>query len=550
MSPPALQPAKDLLSARINPAPRLVATTAASFQRTQTNESSVELPEGCPKTAGHIRSYQVLEEAREAASQDPELRYSSFVARTRMEAEIYRRAKLIARFYQEDCAEAFLLGINTGLITATGSGKTEAFLLPLLADPEETSKILIISTLNALEVDQAKRFNKFAIAAEAVNGETYNDELHKRLESNRIRAIITSPEMVFKHPRFSQLMRSAKWTKNLIGTVIDEAHCMLEWGKEFRRDFDDVEKTCSYMSRKPILFCTATLTPSMLDDLLVKLGFPREKKFILNLGNERHNVTPVVCRLKSPKDFGALDHLLDEAFKDPPQPLIPTLIYSMIWLYLIRKLPFDSPYRDEIDFLMATRDDTVKTLVLEKFLRGFIKILAATESAGMGIDVPGMPRVYQFGIPCTLVEWQQHAGRACRSGEDAYAVLLVEPSLFQQALVDGEDVQYRKKVEGGMRDFAITEECRREITIKHFNGHPPCEVSGFLRLSCWSHWAISVDCTDSMFPSTTLLPDAVITTLASQAKIKTMDDLRLALPGWIFAEDLGPLALATVSETD
>ncbi|KAI0702346.1 P-loop containing nucleoside triphosphate hydrolase protein, partial [Cytidiella melzeri] len=461
--------------------------------------------------------------------------YSSFVARTRMEAEIYRRAKLIPRFYQEDCAEVFLLGINTGLITATGSGKTEAFLLPLLADPEETSKILIISTLNALEVDQAKRFNKFAIAAEAVNRETYNDELHKRLESNHICAIITSPEMVFKHPRFLQLMRSAKWTKNLIGTVIDEAHCVLEWGKEFRRDFDNVEKTRSYMSRKPILFCTATLTPSMLDNLLVKLGFPREKKFILNLGNEHHNVTPVVCRLKSPKDFGALDHLLDEAFKDTPQPLIPTLIYSntrqmvsMIWLYLIRKLPLDSPYRDEIDFLLATRDDTVKTLVLEKFLRGFIKILAATESAGMGIDVPGMPRVYQFGIPCTLVEWQQHAGRAGRSGKDAYAVLLVEPSLFQQALVDGEDVQYHKKVEGGMRDFAITEECRCEITIKHFNVKMALlDLRVKFRRDIYK---------DSMFPSTTLLPDAVITTLASQAKIKTMDDLRLALPGWIFAE--------------
>ncbi|KAI0083383.1 P-loop containing nucleoside triphosphate hydrolase protein, partial [Irpex rosettiformis] len=324
---------------------------------------------------------------------------------------------MVPRFYQEDCAEAFLLGVDTGLICATGSGKTEAFVLPLLADPTEKSKIVVVSTLNALQGDQVRRFNKYGITAAAVNGETYSDTLHKDLESDRIRAILTSPEMIFKHHRFSQLMRNADWTKSLIGTVIDEAHCVLEWGKEFRRDFDDLEKTRSYMTRKPLFFCTATLTPGMLEQLLTKLAFPRCRRFLINLGNERHNITPIVCRMKGPRDFEALDFILDEALAEPPQPIVPTLIYAdtrevvrSAWLYLVKKLPKDSPHRGEIEFLFSSRAEPVKTIVLTKFLRGIVKILVSTEAAGMGLDAR-VSRVVQFGTPRTLLELQQHAGR-------------------------------------------------------------------------------------------------------------------------------------------
>ena len=212
----------------------------------------------------------------------------------------------------------------------------------------------------------------------------------QELEAGKIRAIITSPEMIFQHPTFSQLIRRAEWMKNVLGTVIDEAHCVLEWGKEFRRDFDDLEKTRTYMSHKPLFFCTATLTPDMLHRLQLKLGFDRQRKFILNLGNERHNITPIVCRLKGPKDFEALDFLLNEPLALPPQPLIPTLVYAEIrqtvraaWHYLVKKLPPSSHYRSQVEFLYSSRSDTVKALVLSSLLRGHIKVLISTEAAGM-----------------------------------------------------------------------------------------------------------------------------------------------------------------------
>ncbi|KAI0684775.1 P-loop containing nucleoside triphosphate hydrolase protein [Cytidiella melzeri] len=404
-----------------------------------------------------------------------------------MECELRQRANgMTPRWYQRDCAEAAFLGVDTGLICSTGSGKTEAFMLILLADPECKSKLLIISTLNALEVDQAERFARRGITAAAVNGETYSDELHQRLMNNEVRAIITSPEMMFQHPRFSELVRSSSWMKNVAATVIDEAHCVIEWGKEFRRDFGQVEKTRSLMTRKPIFFCTATLTPAMLDELLTKLSFSRERMFILNLGNERHNITSVVCRLKNPTDCGALDFVLDEALAG--HELVPVLIYvntrelaMRIWLYLLSLLPRDSTYREQIEFVISTRDTVVKELVIKLFMLGLMKIIVSTESAGMGLDVPHLPRVIQFQSTRTLVEWAQHGGRGERNGKPAYALMLVEPSRSGGVNEeensdddnDSEDVQYRKKMEPAMREYITTPLCRSLVTKSHFNNPVP-----------------------------------------------------------------------------
>ncbi|KAI0683631.1 P-loop containing nucleoside triphosphate hydrolase protein, partial [Cytidiella melzeri] len=528
------------------------------------------LPPACPKTKQHISSYQTLEEAREAATKDKDRCYSSFITQVRMESELsYRTGGMVPRWYQKDCAEAAFLGIDTGLICSTGSGKTEAFMLMLFADPTGKSKIIVISTLNALEVDQAARFSRRGIEAAAVNGETYSDELHKRLENDEIRAIITSPEMIFRHPRFSLLVRSAYWMKNVVATVIDEAHCVLEWGKEFRRDFGEVEKTRSLMTRKPIFFCTATLTPDMLRELLNKLAFSRERMFVLNLGNERHNITAVVCRLKSPSDYGALDFVLDEGLAGDE--LVPALIYVntrelaiRIWLYLLRQIPRDSPLREQIDFVISTRDSVVKQLVIQLFMLGGIKIVIATESAGMGLDVPHLPRTIQFQATRSVVEWAQHAGRAGRNGMSAFSLMLVEPSVFEQTkkrqpqasqakentraittAKNDPDVEYRKKMEPTMREYIITESCRGAVMRQHFENPDPPLQGKLLYLP--SEILTGVNPTDNL---ATLLPDDVLATLASEAKIRTMDDLNLALPGWTFASELGPGALSHIAELD
>ncbi|KAI0088968.1 P-loop containing nucleoside triphosphate hydrolase protein, partial [Irpex rosettiformis] len=122
----------------------------------------------------------------------------------------------IPRWYQEDSGDAFMLGMDVVLVSATGSGKTLAFLQGLLADTTEQSKLVIISPLNELEYDMVERCNKMGLPALAVNGDMWAKD-----------------SLLHKHPVFSSMMRNAEWTKNIIGTVIDEAHCVLEWKDQF-----------------------------------------------------------------------------------------------------------------------------------------------------------------------------------------------------------------------------------------------------------------------------------------------------------------------------
>ncbi|KAI0682420.1 hypothetical protein BC835DRAFT_1241812, partial [Cytidiella melzeri] len=137
----------------------------------------------------------------------------------------------IPRWCQTDVGEAFLLGMDEILVSATGCGKTLVFLPCLLADDTNKSQLVIVSPLNMLENDMAARCNAMGLPALVVNAEQLaaDKTLHQ--------VILTSPEMIFCHPMFSNMMQDANWTKHFIGTVIDKAHCVLDWKDKFRTAF-------------------------------------------------------------------------------------------------------------------------------------------------------------------------------------------------------------------------------------------------------------------------------------------------------------------------
>ncbi|KAI0693373.1 hypothetical protein BC835DRAFT_1276118 [Cytidiella melzeri] len=173
-----------------------------------------------PKTVSHARSYKLLEEARERANKDRG--YCSETWRSRVRQEVATRCNgRVPYWYQEDVAEAFHLELDVANIAGTGFGKTLPFVMPLLVD-DPASRVIIVSPLNALERDQAARFRDMGLTAAAVNGEDYSSELHKQLEENYFRVIVTSPEMILQHPRFSKLMRSSTWMEKVIGIIVDE----------------------------------------------------------------------------------------------------------------------------------------------------------------------------------------------------------------------------------------------------------------------------------------------------------------------------------------
>jgi superfamily II DNA helicase RecQ len=199
--------------------------------------------------------------------------------------------------------------------------------------------------------------------------------------------------MCLEHPQFSKLFRSTEFTKKIITIVIDEAHCVSQWGESFRKKYAELGKLRSYVPTSvPFLVTSATLPPLMLDKVLQKLCFSVKRTFLVNLGNERLNITPVVCRLRgAARDLGALDFAIDEArfTRDlPEQDLQRTVIFFnsrdltyKAYKHLQNLLPPDKQSR--ITFLHSGRTNRARSKILQDFRDGKTDILCATEAAGM-----------------------------------------------------------------------------------------------------------------------------------------------------------------------
>ncbi|KAH9842000.1 P-loop containing nucleoside triphosphate hydrolase protein, partial [Rhodofomes roseus] len=387
--------------------------------------------------------------------------------------------------WQVDVCEAILLGLDCIVIAGTGAGKTVPFAMPLLLDETKKKLVVVISPLNELERDQAERFRTMGLTATAINKEEYSDRLHKvrSSEIHTYRMLLTGPEMALEHKRFSKLLRSPSFAKNIAAIVIDEAHCISQWGDSFRKKYAELGRLRALVPMSvPFLATSATLPPAALADVQAKLSFHLNSTFFVNLGNDRTNITPLVVQMKGGAgDLAALDFAVREALAGDP--LVKTLIFfntrelAMRACHHLKTLLPDA-YKGKIDFLHALRGDDTKREVMQRFRNDELSILCATEAAGMGLDISNIRRVIQFMVPTSLSQWFQRYGRAGRDGLPAVAILLVEQSVFKKVKprgstkdsVDNNDTKvFQKQVECGLRTWLEAPDCRRTVANAYFN---------------------------------------------------------------------------------
>lgn len=186
-------------------------------------------------------------------------------------------------------------------------------------------------------------------------------------------------------------MRNPEFTKDIAAVVIDEAHCVSDWGDKFRKKFGELYKLRSFVPLSvPFLATSATLPPHILSDVYHKLGLSRHGTFVLNLGNDRPNITPLVCHMRAAAgDLDALNFAIREAYSGGT--LVPTVIFfntrELAYKgYRHLKALLSDHHKDKIQFLHAMRSAPDKAEIMGKFRNGEIAILCATEAAGLVSD--------------------------------------------------------------------------------------------------------------------------------------------------------------------
>ncbi|KAF8168911.1 P-loop containing nucleoside triphosphate hydrolase protein [Pholiota molesta] len=469
----------------------------------------------CSESPEWARSYRNLRAAIQKATN--ENGYDSHATRTRVHQLFRERFGCPPHDWQVDVTEAMLLGLDSIVIAGTGAGKTMPFMMPLLLDLK--SKCIIISPLKVLQEDQASRFRRMQISATAVNGDSWSRELQKGLEDNQYQGILASPEMCIKHSDFRRTLTNSNF-KDIVAIIIDEAHCIGQWGGDFRTAYAELAKLRAFFPPHiPVLATTATATLQTLRDIRLSLGIDAATSFFLNLGNDRPNISYHVHRMNSAIDYEALrPHITREANvsrqDDIPKQIIfvNAVLMSQILTRTIRSW-FPSSLHNSIAYLHSHRSKRAKHQIMEAFRKGKVRILIATEAAGMGADIPDIEQVIQFGVPSSLAVWTQRAGRAGRSANiNARAILLVEKSMFERTKkrrrkaappgeledtfpeelgadeeegseveLDAENIEseWKKKVEDALRRWIETTGCRRDIADTYFHNprhRPPTHL--------------------------------------------------------------------------
>jgi superfamily II DNA helicase RecQ len=331
------------------------------------------------------------------------------------------------------------------------------------------------------------------------------------VKARTYRILLTSPEMCFENIEFSKLLRDPSWSKYMMFVVIDEAHCIAQWGQGFRKMYSSLNKLRSYVpAGTPLLITSATLPPSVLSEIRNTLEVRDGQSLDLNLGNDRSNIMPIIWPMKGAReDLSSLDFVVTGSEVIPR-----TIIYvnkkdlARKVCEHLRKLVIPE-MRSQIDFIHSGRSPGPQKAVLKRFQEGEVNVLCATEVVGMvrkfiskldvmrcnhhhqGTDLKNVTLVVQFMVPSSLSVWVQRAGRAGRSGSPSCAVLLYELSVVKRVNIQeeneedgdeddqewtGEDFK-KRNVEDSLRSYVLTNKCRRLLMDTYF-GNPPRNAKG------------------------------------------------------------------------
>ena len=322
---------------------------------------------------------------------------------------------------QLDAIKSIASGQDTLVLMPTGGGKSIIYQVPTLAS---TGVCIVITPLIALMKDQVDRLRKHRILAEAIHAGRSHREIDRILDNciyGDVKFLYISPERIDSE---MFRMRCARMDVALI--AVDEAHCISQWGYDFRPSYLQIARLRDLCPNTPILALTASATPKVAEDIMYQLRF--DKPNIKRMSFARSNLSYVVRHTEDKRE-----HLLR---------IVNNVSGSgIVYVRTREKSETITQFLQQngitADFYHGGLGFLSRNLKQEQWINGQNRIMVATNAFGMGIDKADVRFVIHYDICDSLEAYYQEAGRAGRDGKPAYAVLLVsddDPSRAGQRL--------------------------------------------------------------------------------------------------------------------
>lgn len=363
------------------------------------------------------------------------------------------------RPFQKEIIENVLDHKDCFVLMPTGGGKSLCYQLPALCFDGIT---LVISPLIALMKDQVDSLKANGIEAEFINStlsESDIQDIQNRVRQAEIKILYIAPERLASL-EFQDFLGSVQ----VSFIAIDEAHCISEWGHDFRPDYRNLVQLRSMYPGVPVMALTATATQKVREDIVKQLELDAAKSFVASF--DRHNLTYTVYPKKD-----AFDTMLGLLKKHPNQSAI---IYCFsrkntenIALNLqqegIKALPYHAGLSAE-----------KRRLTQEQFVRDEVSVITATIAFGMGIDKPDVRLVVHYDLPKHLEGYYQETGRAGRDDLPSECVLFysygdkVKQDFFINGISDPIEKQNAELKLRKMVEYCQLQSCRRKYLLKYF----------------------------------------------------------------------------------
>ncbi|HEY7235492.1 MAG TPA: ATP-dependent DNA helicase RecQ [Gemmatimonadaceae bacterium] len=312
---------------------------------------------------------------------------------------------------QSQAVESVLQGNDTLVVLPTGGGKSICYQVPALMMPHLT---IVISPLISLMKDQVDALARRGLPATFVNSSLTSSQVSDRLaraQRGEFKLLYVAPE------RFDV----GSTAERLKGTgvsllAIDEAHCISEWGHDFRPSYLRIAKVRERLGWPPVVALTATATPHVRTDIVRQLRLERPKTIIT--GFDRRNLRYHVVSTRTEQDK---DAALVGILRQTPGLAV---VYASTRRTVERITNVLNDARIGAVAYHAGLDDAHRREVQDAFMKERVRVIVATNAFGMGIDKPNVRLVVHYAMPGTLEAYYQEAGRAGRDGESAHCFLL------------------------------------------------------------------------------------------------------------------------------